>query len=198
MQRKQNRRIWYLALAGLVALLMVGGLVALQPYGTPLNFFIRGAAALGYLAVFAAIVSSAYLQQLVRFFGRPFIKVHHILAVTGLVLLLLHPVGVAIDSRDPRVFLPRFDSWTVFLQLGGRPAWYLIGVAALAALWRKRLGDKWRAIHWLNYLAFWLATAHAILLGTNFQYTVVRAVAILLALAVVAIFVRKRLPKRRR
>ena len=198
MQRTQNRRIWYLALAGLVALLLVGGLVALQPHGTPLNFFIRGAASLGYLAVFASIVSSAYLQQLVRFFGRPFIKVHHIVAVTGLVLLLLHPVGVAIDSRDPRVFLPRFDSWTVFLQLGGRPAWYLIGVAALAAVLRKRLGDKWRAIHWLNYLAFWLATAHAILLGTNFQYTVVRAVAILLALAVVAIFVRKRLPKRRR
>lgn len=198
MTRKQNRRLWYLALAGLVALLLVGGLVALQPYGTPLNWFIRGAASLGYLAVFASIVSSAYLQQLVRFFGRPFIKVHHILAITGLVLLLLHPVGVAIDSRDPRVFLPRFNSWSVFLQLGGRPAWYLIGVAALAAVLRKRLSDKWRAIHWLNYLAFWLATAHAILIGTNFQYTVVKAIAILLALAVVAIFVWKRLPKRRR
>ena len=198
MEHKKNRRIWYLALAGLVALILVSGLVALQPYGTPLNFFIRGAASLGYLAVFAAIISSAYMPQLVRFFGRPFIKVHHILSVTGLVLIALHPVGVAIDSRDPRVFLPRFDSWTIFLTLGGRPAWYLIGVAALAAALRKRIGQKWRAVHLLNYLAFWLATAHAILSGTNFQYAAMRVVAILMALAVVAIFVQKRLPKRKR
>ena len=114
MGRKPNRRIWYLALAALVALLLVSGLVALQPYGTPLNVFIRGAASLGYLAIFAAIVSSAYMPQLVRFFGRPFIKVHHILSVTGLVLIALHPVGVAIDSRDPRVFLPRFARWDAY------------------------------------------------------------------------------------
>jgi uncharacterized membrane protein len=87
MEHRKNRRIWYLALAGLVALILVSGLVASQPYGTPLNWFIRGAASLGYLAVFATIVSSAYMPQLVRFFGRPFIKVHHILSVTGLVLI---------------------------------------------------------------------------------------------------------------
>jgi hypothetical protein len=36
------------------------------------------------------------------------------------------------------------------------------------------------------------------LLGTNFQYAAMRVVAILMALAVVAIFVQKRLPKRKR
>lgn len=198
MKRTGNRRLWYLVLVGITALILVSGLISLQPYGTPLNWFIRGAALLGYLAVFLAIISAAYLRQLVRFFGRPFIQVHHILSVTGLILITLHPLGVALDSATLSVFLPRFDSWTIFLQFGGRLAWYLLGIAALAAAFSKAIGHNWRVIHFLNYVAFWLATVHAVMIGTNFQYAVVKAVAISMALMVVATFIQKRLPKRRR
>jgi DMSO/TMAO reductase YedYZ heme-binding membrane subunit len=147
---------------------------------------------MGYLAIFLSIVSSAYVRQVYRVFGRPFIKIHHILSVTGLTLVTLHPLGAAIDAASPSVFLPRFDSWVVFLGLGGRPAWYLIAAASLAAVLRRAIGRNWRAIHFLNYAAFWLGTVHAIMIGTDFQHTIVKAVSVALALVVVVIFIQRR------
>jgi len=184
----QSGKTWYLALIGIVVLILVGGLVSLQPYGSPLNWLIRGAALMGYMAIFLSAVSSAYMRQVYHTFGRPFIKVHHTLSVTGLVLVTLHPLGAAIDAASPSVFLPRFDSWVTFLELGGRPAWYLIAVASLVAVLRKTIGPNWRVIHFLNYVAFLLATVHAIMIGTDLKYSIVKVVAVALALAIVVIF----------
>jgi DMSO/TMAO reductase YedYZ heme-binding membrane subunit len=191
-QAKRARKTWYLVLVGIVTLILVSGLISLQPYSSPLNWLIRGAALMGYLAIFLSIVSSAYVRQVYRVFGRPFIKIHHILSVTGLTLVTLHPLGAAIDAASPSVFLPRFDSWVVFLGLGGRPAWYLIAAASLAAVLRRAIGRNWRAIHFLNYAAFWLGTVHAIMIGTDFQHTIVKAVSVALALVVVVIFIQRR------
>lgn len=191
-QKSRPNSTWYLGLVGVVALVVVGGLISLRPYGRPLNWGIRGAALLGYLFIFFAIVSSAYMRRLVRIFGRPFIKVHHALSVTGLILLTLHPLGVALQSASLHVFLPQFDSWSVFLQLGGRPAWYLIGVASLAAALRKTLGQRWRLIHFLNYIAFLLGTVHAFMIGTDFQHIAVRITSAVMILVVAAVFVQKR------
>ena len=188
----------YLILAGFVALLLVSGLISLQPYGTLVNRLTRGAALLGYLDIFLAIISSVYMRQLVRFFGRPFVQVHHILSVTGLILVTLHPLGVAWSSASVRVFLPRFGSWLTFLQWGGPPAWYLLNAAALVAVLRTTIGRNWRVIHVLNYVAFLLGTAHAILIGTDFQRTIVKAVPIAMAILVVATLIRKRFQRRRR
>jgi sulfoxide reductase heme-binding subunit YedZ len=193
---KRPDKTWYLILVGIIALIIVGGLIALRPFGTPLNWIIRGSATMGYLAVFLAIVSSAYMRQMVRIFGRPFIRVHHILSVTGLILITLHPLGVAWNSGSLLAFLPKFDSLTVFLQLGGRPAWYLIVAASLAALLRRTF-KSWRAIHFLNYVAFWLATAHAVMIGTDFQHTIMKVLAVVMSLVIVAIFIQKRLQQRR-
>jgi predicted ferric reductase len=153
---------------------------------------------LGYIALFLSILSSAYMKQLFRLFGRPFIQVHHILSVSGLIMIALHPISLAIDAADAGVFVPKFDSLDIFLTLGGRPALYLVGVAALAAVGRKTLGQNWRIIHFLNYVAFWLITVHAIRIGRDFQNDVVQGVSILMALAVLATFVQKRVAQRRR
>ena len=152
---------------------------------------------LGYLTIFLAIVSSAYMKWMTRFFGRPFVKVHHVLAVAGLVMITLHPLSAAIDALSLSVFLPRFDSWAVFFALGGRLAWYLIAAASLAAVLRRLVGRNWRVVHFLNYVAFLLGTVHAIMIGTDFQHTVVKVVAIVLALVVVAIFMQQRLRRRK-
>lgn len=198
MTRKRTRRIWYLILVGFAAVTLISGLISLQPYGTPLNRLVRGAAALGYLAVFLAIISSAYMRQLVRFFGRPFVQIHHILSVTGLVMVTLHPLGVAWSNASLRVWLPRLDSWLAFLEWGGPPAWYLIAAASSAAVLRKAIGRNWRALHLLNYGAFFLGTVHAIMIGTDFQRPIVRAVSVALALAVLATSIQKRFQRRRR
>jgi sulfoxide reductase heme-binding subunit YedZ len=188
----------YLILVGFVALILVSGLMSLQPYGSLVNRLTRGVALLGYLSIFLAIISSVYMRQLVRFFGRPFVQVHHILSVTGLILVTLHPLGVAWSSASVRVFVPRVDSWLAFLQWGGPPAWYLFNAAALTAVMRTTIGPNWRGVHFLNYLAFLLGSAHAILIGTDFQRTIVKAVPIAMAILVVAALIRKRFQRRRR
>ena len=198
MTHKMTRRIWYLILVGFAAVTLISGLITLQPYGTPLNRLVRGAAALGYFAIFSAIISSNYVRQLVHFFGRPFVQIHHILSVTGLVMVTLHPLGAAWLNMSLRVWLPRLDSWLTFLQWGGPPAWYLIAIASSASVLRKAIGQNWRVLHLLNYVAFFLGTVHAILIGTDFQHPIVRAVSVALALAVLATLIRKRFQRRRR
>jgi sulfoxide reductase heme-binding subunit YedZ len=193
---KRVRRTWPLVLAGLVALVLVGGLIALQPFVTPLFWVIRTCALLGYLSIFAAIVISAYMRQMVRTFGRPFVQVHHMLSVTGLVLVTLHPLAVALSFGRLGVFVPVLGSWVEFLRWGGPPAWYLIGIASLVALLRTSLRQQWRTIHLLNYVAFVLATVHAILLGSDFRSVVMEALGIMLALVVVTTFIQKRRQQR--
>jgi sulfoxide reductase heme-binding subunit YedZ len=195
---KNTRGTWYLVLIGIVAVALVAGLISLQPYGSPLNWFTRGMALLGYLTVFLTIVSSAYMQQVYRILGRPFLKAHHILSVTGLILLTLHPIGVAIQNASPTVFVPRFDSLSAFLQWGGAPAWYLIGLAALAAVLRKTIGKSWRLIHALNYIAFALASVHAFLLGSELQWLGMRILLIVLISVATITFIQKRLQRPRR
>jgi sulfoxide reductase heme-binding subunit YedZ len=196
----------YLILAGLVLLAVVVGLLSLNPLQAQqswLTWLARGAALFGYSTVFLSILSSAYLRELVRFFGRSFVKVHHVASVTGLVVIGLHPVVVAVNTVSAAVFVPRFDSLLVFFTLGGRLAWYFIGVASLAALFRMRLRNYWRAVHYLNYVAFLLASIHASLLGTTFlgwgiQGTVLKAILAILVMTVVYVFVRRRMARRPR
>jgi DMSO/TMAO reductase YedYZ heme-binding membrane subunit len=201
-RKTQARGPIYLIAIGVVAAALTAALLLLRPYGSPFSWLARGAALLGYLAVFFSILSSAYIRWLVGFFGRPFIRVHHVLSISGLILIGLHPVGVMLDWGSARVLFPRFDSLRGFLQWGGPPALYLIGVASLTAALRRLVGKPWRAIHFLNYIAFLLATFHATMLGTEFtgsgaQSVIARILAILMAVAVVATFVQKRLPRRR-
>ncbi len=193
--RKRRHGALYLIALGGISIVIVAGVMALQPAPTPLDWIIRATAMLGFLAVFLTAISAVFMRELYQLLGRPFIRVHHVVAVAGLVLVTLHPVGVAIRSSSLRVFLPDFSSVDAFLSLGGRPAWYLIGLASLAALFRTRIKQSWRAIHYLNYVAFFLATAHALMIGPDFGSLAMRGVAALMALALVGVFVHKRLKR---
>jgi len=195
---KRVRRTWPLVLGWAIILVVIGGIVALQPNITPLYWAVRTCALMGYLGVFLSIVSSAYMRPLVRYFGRPFVQTHHALSETSLVLITIHPLAVALSFGSLSVFVPLFDSWINFLRWGGRVAWYLLTIAALAALLRARFRQGWRAVHMLNYLAFFLATTHAILLGTDFQSVILKALAIAMAVVVVVTLIQKQLQRRRR
>jgi predicted ferric reductase len=186
----------YIVLTGLAGAGLVAISIALEPVGTVLDWGIRAAAMLGYLAVFLTAVTSAYMRELFQLLGRPFIRVHHVYSVAGLVLITLHPLGVAIRSSDLLVFLPDFSSLYQFFSLGGRAAWYLIGIASLAAVFRTTIGQRWRMIHYVNYVAFFLVTVHAILIGTDFLSPVPKAIPVAMALAMVGVLVRKRIQRR--
>ena len=184
------RLLVYLAVA-LYAILVI---YLLSGSAAPLVYNLaRAAGLLGYGALFLAILSHEYLREMRKLFGRPFMTVHHVLAVTGLVLITLHPVLIATLLRDPTQFVPRFDSLRTFLLLGGRPALYLILIAVLAAVMRRHLKDMWKVIHWLNYVAFVLVFAHSWMLGGNVSSSVLRFVWPLMLGIVVGVFLRKRL-----
>jgi predicted ferric reductase len=185
-------RIEYLGAVVLVIVIFVLGLESLQSPSTPIQWTIRSAALLGYFCTFGAIVTSAAMRQMVRLFGRSFIKVHHILSITGLVLVTIHPLAVAWQAASLNVFIPSVSSWRSFFVLGGRPAWYLFGIGSLIAVLRGVIGKNWKLIHYLNYLAFWLATIHGILIGSNVQSLGMRILFGTLALIVLTIFVLKR------
>jgi hypothetical protein len=192
MARKRRRRTGLLVLVAVVSLILGAAPLFLRPPATFLDGVVRGAALLGYLAVFLAALSSIFMREMVRFFGYPFITIHHVFSVAALILISLHPLAFVVKIGEPAAFLPRFDSLRVFLELGGRPAWYLIAAASLAAVLRRSLRQSWRSIHFLNYLGFLLATPHAILIGTDFQPLFMKILAAGMGLVVVVIFILKR------
>jgi hypothetical protein len=74
---------------------MTSALVAWRTQGTLLRWIVRDLALLGYIAVFLAIVSSYYKKEVMAIFGHSFVDAHHMLSVTGAVLLTCHPIGVS-------------------------------------------------------------------------------------------------------
>ena len=141
----------------------------LTPFSDAFNFVIRFGALFGFTSMFVATMMTPFAVQLYKIFGKPFIKMHHIYSIVGLVLITLHPVAFAIFKLDITVFLPDFSSWYGFWSLGGRLALLLIYIAIIGALLRKKFMKNWRYIHALNYVALFLAYVHGILIGSDFQ-----------------------------
>ena len=195
---REPKYTWVFVVVGFVLAGVMLGIILLVGTESPVWTVVRFGALLGYVAVFLACLSSAFLRQLVQTFGRSFVQVHHIVSVSGLVLLLVHALGVAWDARSLIVFIPPFSSLTRFLEFGGRPAIWMIGVASLVALLRATLRKSWRPIHWLNYVAFLLGTVHGVLIGTDFELLPVRVLSIAMAVVVVGVFVWKRMEAARR
>jgi methionine sulfoxide reductase heme-binding subunit len=194
----QSKNTWLLVVSVVASLVLVVGVVLLDGVGAPLDAVIRISALLGYLMVYSASVSSNYMRELTRYFGRRFVQVHHVASVTALVALALHATSVAWSSGSMSAFVPQFGSLRLFLSLGGRPAFWLIAITSLTALLRTSIGKSWKTIHWLNYLAFLLGTVHALMIGTTFQYLAARIVSIVMAVVLVVVFVQKRVEVYRR
>jgi len=194
---RKSKNTWVLILCGLLALLATVGIVALDGLSPPLDVAIRIGALLGYLGVFLAALSSNYMRELTRYFGRSFITVHHIVSVTALIALSVHAVGVAWRSGSVSAFLPSFASWRLFFALGGRPAFWLLAITSLTALFRTAIGKNWKVIHWLNYAVFALGTIHAQMIGSSFVHLAIRIVAWAMLAVLLGVFVWKRTRKQR-
>jgi hypothetical protein len=160
-------------------------------YGT-LNFFIRLFALWGYLFMAIAAMMSPFIKEINQFFGRPFIKIHHIFAFAGLCLITLHPVLFAIYSSTTTVFVPIFSSWYDFWLFAGRPSLIILYIALIAILFRRKI-KPWRIIHALMHLMLLLGFVHGVLIGTDFAVKAVLIIYSVLFAGVIASFTLKRL-----
>ena len=191
MVKRKPKNTWVIGLGALVLILMVIGTVFLDPVTVPVYGYIRAAAVTGYLCIFLAVVSSNYMRELTKYFGRAFVQVHHMASLTALAALVVHAVAVAWTWKAPAVFIPSVNTPQAF-------AFWLLAIAALVAVFRKAIGKNWKYVHWLNYAVFLMGTLHAQSLGTNFQHPGIRIISILMALVVIFLFIWKRMEKRRR
>lgn len=156
----------------------------------------RGAALVGYQFVFLAVLSSAFTEPLVRAYRKPFIRLHHWVSITGLALLVLHPILLVIVLKSTAVLTAAYTSGE-FFRYAGSPALIAFFLAAIAAVLRTRMNTVWRYIHWLNYVALLLGTAHAVLLGTSVALLPwLRWVLVLLAACGVAVYISRRVNTR--
>ncbi|HHX66389.1 MAG TPA: hypothetical protein GX702_16045 [Chloroflexi bacterium] len=194
MSQKRSRNNWIFGLLALAVLVFVALRQLAQPPDTVQTGIARAAALGGFTFIFLAILSSAYMQPLVRIFGRQFVKVHHVVSITGLVLITIHPLTLAWANGGLNLglFRPLFTSWPVFWMLAGRPAWWLLMLAALAAILRGTLGRSWRMVHALNYAALIMGAVHANMQSLTDEVLPVRILLVIMAAIAILVFVQRR------
>jgi methionine sulfoxide reductase heme-binding subunit len=188
---------WLMAIAAAAILVITAVLLLVGQPDSAGRVVVLAAALLGYQTLFLSIVSSAYVRQMLRWFGRPFLRVHHLAAIAGLALITLHPIAVSVEFASGRYWLPQFGSLHQFFQYGGAVAFYLFVLAALIAVYRKAFGSRWLALHAATYLAFLFATVHAVLIGEDFSSPVMKVVAAAMIVVVALVAVRRYQGRRR-
>jgi DMSO/TMAO reductase YedYZ heme-binding membrane subunit len=179
--------------AALLVQLFAIVLTVAQTPGPALWTLVRTLALVGFVTLFWAIVSSEYMRELRKVFGRPFLKIHHTLTVIAWVLIVAHPASYAALAGSADVFVPIFTPLNSLLQWAGRPALYLFGLATLAGLLRKSVKAYWKYVHKLNYVAFLLVFVHAWLIGTDLSSTLLRILWAAMAAVVLWFALRKAL-----
>ncbi|AKB65979.1 MAG: ferric reductase-like transmembrane domain-containing protein [Methanosarcina mazei] len=189
--RKKDQQ-FYLIYGIIVIMILFITYLILQKPGEPLRMIARFAATFGYLAIFLSILSSEYMAKMRKISGMPFLRAHHNLARIGVLLILIHPLSLALQAQDFTIFLPVLYPVETFLALGGRTALYLFLLAAGIALYRRKYRN-WKKVHYLNYLAFLLVSAHALMIGSDFKQDIMRIIAIIMAVTVTGIFIHKRI-----
>lgn len=184
----------YLFLGIIIILLLISGtVILLNPSPSPFTSGIRFAGLAGFILLAVAAIMTPWSKEIYRNFGISFVKFHHLFALSGLILITLHPVLLAIRLMRASVFLPRFDSFQEFLVLAGRPSLILIYIAVAAILLRRFIPVYWRFFHALIWVALILGIIHGDLIGTDMQNPVIFLLLNGLMVVAIGAFILKRL-----
>lgn len=157
------------AIIGLYIVVVVLFLASPSPEYFDYNFFVRFFALTGFYFLCVSVIMTPFVREIYQIFGKPFQSFHHIFGAVGLAGATLHPVIFAIEVSDISVFLPDFSEWIVFWELAGRPAFFVIYIAVIAALLRRKMQKYWRGLHSLMYLAIIFIFFHGYLIGSDFE-----------------------------
>ena len=99
---------------------------------------------------------------------------HHLLAISGTVLITLHPLLLAWQMNSIKIFVPVVSSWPDFLSWGGRVGIILIYLGLVAAVIMKKIPAFWRQSHWLMYPGLLLGGIHALRMGQDITSAAVK------------------------
>lgn len=154
--------------------ILVSGIIMNTHPGDVLNTGLRLCGLFGFLSLSLGACMNLLKKEIRTTLGQPFIHVHHIFVLTGLVLITIHPVLFALSISSFSVFIPVTSSVLSFLANGGRVAILLIYIGFLAAVFRSVLKGRWVQIHRIMYLALILGVIHANLLGEDLPDPVIR------------------------
>jgi len=187
----------YVILSVVLLLLLISvAAVAANPSLVPLTNGIRLAGLTGFVLVAVAATMTPFSRDIYQTCGKSFLVFHHAFAISGLVLITLHPVFLAIRVMNPAVFLPVFSPFSEFLILAGRPSLILIYVAMAGILLRRAIPAYWRAVHGLVWVALILGIIHGNLIGIDFTNPVIFVIFNGLAVVAGGALVLKRVQRR--
>lgn len=130
-------------------------------------------ALLGMVSMSISAMMTPFAIELYKIFGKSFVKLHHIFAILGVILITLHPVIFAVYVMNPLVFIPVVNDWVAFWELAGRPALILIYIGVVAGILRKTFNNQWKKVHALLYVALFFGIVHGTLIGTSFQNPII-------------------------
>jgi len=133
------------------------------------NFFVRLFALTGFYFLSVSVLLTPFVREIYQIFGKPFQFLHHIFGALGLAGATIHPVVFAVEVSNISVFIPDLSGWTIFWELAGRPAFFIIYIAVISAFFRRKVGKHWRSLHSLMYLALVFIFFHGYLIGTDFE-----------------------------
>lgn len=167
------RRALFIILLICPYILVLGIVMNTHPNDT---FFtgIRLCGLFGFLSLSLGVIMNLFKKEMKTIFGQPFITIHHIFVLIGLILITIHPVLFALSIRDIFVFIPDISSVLSFFTNGGTIAIILIYIGFLAAVFRATLKSRWVQIHRIMYLALIFGIIHANLLGEDLLDPVIR------------------------
>jgi DMSO/TMAO reductase YedYZ heme-binding membrane subunit len=167
MQAERRGRYLQIGIAVLFIVVILWSFIV--NFSSLFSWVLRITGLIGMLSLSIAVFMTPFLTRIRVLFGASFLQVHHLFAALGLIFTTLHPIVLALQTLDLRVFLPSFVSLDVFLALGGRVALILMYIGLAAILLRRRLRPNvWRPLHGLMYLVLLLGIIHGNLLGTDF------------------------------
>lgn len=135
----------------------------------------RSAGLTAYLLLTASMVAGLTLRG--RVLGkavRPaaITDVHKTLAVAGLTALVVHGVALVLDATVEvtplALVVPGLVDYRTWWVGVGVVAGELMAVVTASFWVRKRIGTRvWRRLHWASYAAFFLATGHGLMAGSD-------------------------------
>jgi predicted ferric reductase len=184
-----NKYIFYAITFILFLELIISALT--YDYEDATQFGIRVTGLIGFASLFISVIMSNFFEEYKK--NKKNLLSHHLFSIIGIVLITLHPVILAINKADIGVFLPKFDSWEVFWELGGRPSLILLYIGFVGGFLYKIYKRSWRALHMIVYISLFFGLIHAILIGTDFQNPYIAFIFVILFLVMIYVLIDKRL-----